>query len=81
MKYQTIKQLRRNCEKDYGLPFEEALEMAYENAIDEIEALRKFTKQLTREDIQAGRILRGHRNQGCRCGYCRVPAIALAVAP
>lgn len=29
--YQTPKQIRRNSEKKYGLPYEEALEYAYEN--------------------------------------------------
>jgi hypothetical protein len=29
--YQTPQQLRRNCEKMYGLQYEESLEMAYEN--------------------------------------------------
>lgn len=29
--YQTPAQLRRHSEKDYGLSYEEALEMAYEN--------------------------------------------------
>jgi hypothetical protein len=29
--YQTPEQLRRNCEKQYGLGYEETLEMSYEN--------------------------------------------------
>jgi aspartokinase len=29
--YQTPDQLKRNCEKMYGLSYEETLEMAYEN--------------------------------------------------
>ncbi|KVF22901.1 hypothetical protein WJ06_10100 [Burkholderia cepacia] len=29
--YQTPAQIRRNSEKKYGLPYEEALEYAYEN--------------------------------------------------
>lgn len=29
--YQTTEQLRKNSEKEYGLDYEEALEMAYEN--------------------------------------------------
>lgn len=29
--YQTPEQLRRNCEKEYGLGYEETIEMAYEN--------------------------------------------------
>lgn len=33
--YQTSDQLRRNSEKQYGLEYEEALEMAYENVQEE----------------------------------------------
>lgn len=33
--YQTVEQLRRNSERDWGLSFEEALEMAYDNVIFE----------------------------------------------
>lgn len=29
--YQTTEQLRRSCRREFGLAFEEALEMAYEN--------------------------------------------------
>lgn len=29
--YQTANQLRRNSEKEYGLDFDEAIEMAYDN--------------------------------------------------
>lgn len=29
--YQTPDQIRRNCEKQYGLGYEETLEMSYEN--------------------------------------------------
>ena len=29
--YQTPEQLRRNAEKQYGLPYEEVLEMSYDN--------------------------------------------------
>lgn len=29
--YMTTEQLRRNCEKEYGLEFEETIEMVYEN--------------------------------------------------
>lgn len=32
-KYQTVEQLRRRADKDYGLSFEEALEYAYENVV------------------------------------------------
>lgn len=34
-KYQSIEQLEKRSEKDWGLPFEEALQMAYENVIGE----------------------------------------------
>jgi hypothetical protein len=33
--YQSVAHLRRSSEKEWGLPFHEALEMAYENAIDD----------------------------------------------
>ena len=33
--YDSVEWLRRNHEKQYGLPFEEALEYTYENAINE----------------------------------------------
>jgi hypothetical protein len=33
--YQSVDKMRRDSEKDWGLPFEEALEMAYENVITE----------------------------------------------
>lgn len=33
--YQSPESLRRNSEKNYGLDYEEALEMAYENVIEE----------------------------------------------
>lgn len=35
MSYMTTDQLRRQAEKQYGLHYEEALEMAYENVRDE----------------------------------------------
>ena len=40
-RYATVDQLRRGSEKDYGLPFEEALEYAYENIKNEAEAAIK----------------------------------------
>lgn len=36
-KYDSVERLRRTAEKAYGLPFEEALEYAYENVISEAE--------------------------------------------
>lgn len=34
-RYQTVERMRRKSESDWGLPFEETLEMAYENVITE----------------------------------------------
>ncbi len=51
--YQSVEKMRRDSEKDWGLPFEEALEMAYENVIGEAEnALRWKPVVLTKEDIE-----------------------------
>lgn len=33
--YQTPNQLRKNCKKQYGIDFDEAIEMSYENIQDE----------------------------------------------
>ncbi len=33
--YQSVERLRKHSEKDWGLNFEEALESAYENVIDD----------------------------------------------
>lgn len=33
-KYRSPEWLRKNCEKEYGLEYEEALEMAYENVLN-----------------------------------------------
>jgi hypothetical protein len=33
--YQSVEHLRKHSERDWGLPFVEALEMAYENAIQD----------------------------------------------
>lgn len=33
--YQSVERLRRSSQKDWGLEFSEALEMAYENVIEE----------------------------------------------
>lgn len=33
--YESVEKLRRESEKEWGLPFEEALEMAYENVTTE----------------------------------------------
>jgi hypothetical protein len=43
--YMTPSQLRRNAEREYGLDHAEALEMAYENVIEEARsALRGYRK-------------------------------------
>jgi hypothetical protein len=44
--YQTPDQLRRNSEKDYGLGFQESLEMAYENLQSEAQYAVKGIKEL-----------------------------------
>lgn len=36
--YDSPERLRRHCEKDYGLAYEEALELAYENMREEARA-------------------------------------------
>lgn len=36
--YQTVEKLRRDSNKDWGIDFEEALEMAYENVLGEAKA-------------------------------------------
>lgn len=40
-KYQTLDNLRRESEKDYGLSYEEVLEMAYDNVIQEAKSAIK----------------------------------------
>lgn len=46
--YQTPAQLRRNSERQYGLDHAEALEMAYENVIEEARsALRGYRKPVS----------------------------------
>ena len=45
--YQTPTQLRRNAEKQYGLDFEEALEMSYENIQMEAKSAAKGIRQIT----------------------------------
>lgn len=42
--YQTPTQLRRTCERDYGLDYEDALEMAYENIRNEAKRAIKGMK-------------------------------------
>lgn len=44
--YQTVKQLRKSAEKDYGLEPEEVIEMAYENIQNEAKDAVKGVKQI-----------------------------------
>jgi hypothetical protein len=44
--YQTPDQLRRNSEKQYGLGYEESLEMAYENLQSEASFASKGVKPI-----------------------------------
>lgn len=44
--YQTTSQLRKDSEKDWGLDFEEAIEMAYENIQSEAAFACKGVKAL-----------------------------------
>ncbi len=63
-KYQSVERLRSGSEKDWGLPFEEALEMAYENVISEaVNGLRwkpTTTKQTEGRDPEAPISREGH---------------------
>lgn len=47
--YQTPKQLRKSCERDYGLEYEEVLEMSYENIQNEASKAIRGVKYLTEE--------------------------------
>lgn len=40
-RYESPEKLRRNAEKDYGLDADEAIEMAYENVINEAKSAIK----------------------------------------
>lgn len=44
--YQTPTQLRRGCNKGYGLDFEETIEMAYENIQGLAKSMVKGVKQI-----------------------------------
>ena len=48
--YQTPDQLRKSSEKEYGLDYEETLEMAYENIQNEAKAVIKNVKYLRLQD-------------------------------
>lgn len=45
--YQTPAQIRRDSEKDYGLPFDEAIEYAYENIQAEARAASKGVQAIS----------------------------------
>jgi len=54
-RYDTVAQLRRQSERSYGLEFEEALEYAYENVIEEAKAaLRGVRKPKPNPPATAG---------------------------
>lgn len=44
--YQTPKQLRKDSERDYGLDFDEAIEMAYENIQEEARVAVKSVRAI-----------------------------------
>lgn len=46
--YQTPDQLRRNADRDYGLDFSEAIEMAYENIQGEARAAVRGVRAVSR---------------------------------
>lgn len=48
--YQTASQIRRDSEKDYGLDFEEAIEMAYENIQMDAARYVKGVKEIKLKD-------------------------------
>ena len=48
--YMTPEQLRKRCDREYGLQYEEALEMAYENVIGEAASALKGMRRLRRRD-------------------------------
>lgn len=45
-KYQTPYKMRKDSEKDWGLGFEEAIEMAYENIQSDAKAAIKGVKEI-----------------------------------
>lgn len=45
-RYQTVNQLRKSSNSDYGLEYEEALEMAYENIKEQAKLAIKGVKTL-----------------------------------
>ena len=51
--YQTPAQLRRNAERQYGLTYEEALEMAYENIQAEASAAIRGRRRPSEKDASA----------------------------
>jgi hypothetical protein len=43
--YQTPERLRRSSEKEWGLPYDEALEMAYDNVLQEAKGALKQVRK------------------------------------
>jgi len=44
------------------------------------EWMRQWMRQLTPEELACGRILRGHKRQGCKCRFCKRPRTLLPSA-
>lgn len=57
--YQSVAHLRKHSERDWGLSFEEALEMAYENVIDDARRAVKGRRR-PQERMRAGAPPEGH---------------------
>lgn len=45
MDYMSIEELQKSAEKEYGISYEETLEMAYENMWDDLNHLRGLLKK------------------------------------
>lgn len=50
--YMTPEKLRKNCEKECGLDYEEALEMAYENIQSTAATYSKGIKEIKPENLR-----------------------------
>lgn len=57
--YQTTEQLRRNAQKHYGLPYDEVLEMVYDNlqaeAADAIRGKRRPVERVAKPESEERR--------------------------
>ncbi len=52
--YMSPEQLRRKCQRTYGLEYEEALEYAYENVLDEARVIKGKRRPSGAAPIQVG---------------------------